>query len=311
MKWVKRVGLFLVLAFAVAGAWIYYLVRASLPDIDGDIELAGLSAPVSVERDANGVATLRAEDRLDSSRALGFVHAQERFFQMDLMRRRAAGELAELVGAGALPLDRRHRVHRMRARTERSVAGLSAPERARLDAYTEGVNAGRAALGASPFEYLLLRQEPRPWVVADSVLVVASMFFELNDAEGHYESTLGLIHDVLPPELAEFLSPIGTDWDAPVEGEVMATPPVPGPGVVFAERVSMSDARVQTLSSGTLGSNNWAVAGTRTTHGGALLANDMHLGHAVPNIWYPRGVEHGREHRRRHHAAGHTFSHCR
>ena len=286
MKWVKRVGLFLVLAFAVAGAWIYYLVRASLPDIDGDIELAGLSAPVSVERDANGVATLRAEDRLDSSRALGFVHAQERFFQMDLMRRRAAGELAELVGAGALPLDRRHRVHRMRARTERSVAGLSAPERARLDAYTEGVNAGRAALGASPFEYLLLRQEPRPWVVADSVLVVASMFFELNDAEGHYESTLGLIHDVLPPELAEFLSPIGTDWDAPVEGEVMATPPVPGPGVVFAERVSMSDARVQTLSSGTLGSNNWAVAGTRTTHGGALLANDMHLGHAVPNIWY-------------------------
>ena len=283
MKWVKRLALFLVLAFAVAGSWIYYLVRASLPDIDGDVELEGLSAPVSVVRDRNGVATLRAEDRLDSSRALGFVHAQERFFQMDLMRRRAAGELAELVGSGALPLDRKHRVHRMRARAERSVAASSAPERARLDAYTEGVNAGLAALGASPFEYLLLRQEPRPWVVEDSVLVVASMFFELNDADGHYESTLGLIHDVLPPELAAFLSPIGTDWDAPVEDEVIATPPFPGPGVVHAEPVSVSEAPVQTM---TLGSNNWAVAGTRTTHGGALLASDMHLGHAVPNIWY-------------------------
>ncbi len=289
MKWVKRVGLFLVLAFAVVGAWIYYLVRASLPDTDGDVELEGLSAPVSVVRDKNGVATLQAEDRLDSSRALGFVHAQERFFQMDLMRRRAAGELAELVGAGALPLDRKHRIHRMRARADLSVAGLSAPERALLDAYTEGVNAGLAALGASPFEYLFLRQEPRPWVVEDSVLVVASMFFELNDAEGHYESTLGLIHDVLPPELAEFLSPLGTDWDAPVEGEIFATPPVPlfpGPAVVPAKPVSLSDARVETLSGGTLGSNNWAVAGTRTTHGGALLASDMHLGHAVPNIWY-------------------------
>ena len=115
MKWVKRLGWFLVLALAVAGAGIYYLVRASLPDVDGDVELVGLSAPVSVVRDKNGVATLQAEDRLDSSRALGFVHAQERFFQMDLMRRRAAGELAELVGSGALPLDRKHRVHRMRA----------------------------------------------------------------------------------------------------------------------------------------------------------------------------------------------------
>ena len=107
-----------------------------------------------------------------------------------------------------------------------------------------------------------------------------------------YESTLGLLHDVLPPKLAEFLSPIGTDWDAPVEGEIFATPPVPlvpGPAVVHVPPVSLSDARVETLSIGSiasLGSNNWAVAGTRTMHGGALLASDMHLGHAVPNIWY-------------------------
>ena len=282
MKWVKRLALFLLLAIALAAILTIYLVKASLPNVDGEVALAGLSEPVTVERDVLGVPTITAESRLDLSRALGFVHGQERFFQMDLMRRRAAGELAELIGAGALTVDRAHRVHRMRARAARNVAAASNTERALLDAYTDGVNAGLATLGASPFEYLLLRQEPRPWVVEDCVLVIASMYFELNDADGHYESTLGLLHDVLPPDLAAFLSPIGTDWDAPVEGNVIVMPPIPATAL-RAEPVSVSESRRERI---TFGSNNWAVAGVRTTHGGALLASDMHLGHAVPNIWY-------------------------
>ena len=108
------------------------------------------------------------------------------------------------------------------------------------------------------------------------------MYFELNDADGHYESTLGLLHDVLPPDLAAFLSPIGTDWDAPVEGDVIVMPPTPATAL-RAEPVSVSESHRERI---TFGSNNWAVAGVRTTHGGALLASDMHLGHAVPNIWY-------------------------
>lgn len=284
MKWVKRLGLVAVAIAVSSATWIGYLINASLPDLDGEITVAGLSSPVVIERDALGVATVRGETRLDVARALGFLHGQERFFQMDLMRRRAAGELAELVGTGALPLDRHHRLHRMRARAERRVETLGPTDRAPLVAYTEGVNSGLGALDARPFEYLLLRQDPQPWSIEDSVLVIASMFFELNDEVGRYESMLGVLHDVLPPELADFLSPLGTDWDAPVTGGILSTPPVPKSSRSLETRpVSESEAVADTL---TLGSNNWAVAGERTAHGGALLASDMHLGHAVPNIWY-------------------------
>ena len=227
MKWLKRLAVILALAIAAAAVALVYTLRASLPDVDGSVALEGLESPVAVERDAHGVPTLTAANRLDLARALGFVHGQERFFQMDLMRRRAAGELAALVGEGALRIDRFHRLHRMRARATEHLAAAGAADLALLDAYTEGVNAGLTELEASPFEYSLLRQEPKPWAVEDSVLVIASMYFELNDADGHYESTLGLLHDVLPAELAEFLSPWGTDWDAPVEGDGIPTPPVP------------------------------------------------------------------------------------
>jgi penicillin amidase len=108
------------------------------------------------------------------------------------------------------------------------------------------------------------------------------MFFELNDADGSYESSLGLLHDVLPPDLADFLSPRGTEWDAPLEGDVIPAPPIPASTPPSAS-VEKGPAETDGVD---LGSNNWAVAGARTVHGGALLANDMHLGHGVPNIWY-------------------------
>ena len=283
MKWVKGIAIIVVVSIVITPLALYLMLRASLPDLDGDVALAGLSAPVSVERDALGVPTLGAENELDLMRALGFVHAQERFFQMDLMRRRAAGELAELFGGGALDTDLRHRVHRMRPRAEQVVAAARESERETIEAYADGVNGGLAALGAPPFEYLLLGQDPRPWSAEDSVLVIVSMYFELNDAAGRYDSTIGLLRDVLPAELAEFLSPWGTDWDTPVEGEIFTTPSAPSAGFIEDEPETMSEAPIDDV---TLGSNNWAVAGTRTTHGGALLANDMHLAHSVPNIWY-------------------------
>src|SRR5690606_32529454 len=117
VRWLTRIGLLaLALALLLAGlAW--WLLRGSLPTLDGELALAGLSAPVSVQRDALGVVTIDARSEADALRALGYVHAQERYFEMDLLRRTSAGELAELFGE-ALDLDRRHRVHRMRARVE-------------------------------------------------------------------------------------------------------------------------------------------------------------------------------------------------
>ena len=295
MTWAKRLLLLLFLVSATGIFWIYRQVASSLPALDGSVDIAALSAPVTVERDALGSVTLRGENRTDIGCALGFVHAQERFFQMDLQRRRAAGELAALLGAGALPLDRHHRLHRMRDRARKSLLALSPEERALLDAYTDGINRGLAALESPPFEYRLLGRDPEPWRAEDSLLVVASMFFELNDETGRREAVTDLLYDVLPKELADFLTPLGTEWDAPVVGEPFRTPPIPGPGVVgiedlpaTAEASSFSGA----LDAG-LGSNNWVVAGSRTADGRGLLASDMHLRHSVPNIWFRTLLEWG------------------
>jgi len=277
---------------AVLGAvWVASRLDGSLPQLNGEEKIPGLSAAVSIERDELGVPTIRASNRIDVARACGFLHAQDRFFQMDLLRRSAAGELAELVGPAAVPGDREARVHRFRALARRILKQLPRDDQLLLEAYTGGVQAGLAELRYDPFEYLFLRTEPAAWAVEDSLLVVFAMYLTLQDETGAYESTLGLMHDLLPAELFEFLVPPGTEWDAPLVGEPLATPPPPpadvfdlrrGPPVTTL-RNQLDDPEAAALHAG---SNNWAVAGTRTADGGALVANDMHLPLGMPNIWY-------------------------
>jgi penicillin amidase len=295
------------LAGGGTGLWLDSHLRGSLPLVDGDHPLAGLAAAVRVERDALGVPVVRARSRADIARAMGFVHAQERFFQMDLLRRRSAGELAELVGAAALPADREVRVLRLRAVARRAVEAMSTEDRVLLQAYTEGVAAGLAALPAAPFEYLVLRAGPAPWRPEDSMLCALTMYLTLQGELPGQESTLGLMRDVLPPSLFEFLAPKGTEWDTPLEGAPFPPPAVPGPEVVDVRQASvpaaapaadtavpvdLAEAWSDPLGESrgeepiVYGSNNWAVAGSRTAHGGAILANDMHLGISVPNTWY-------------------------
>jgi len=277
------------LAVLLAG-WVYITLTGSLPQLDGEIELAGLTEKVVVTRDDLGIPTIEGQDRRDVSRALGFVHAQDRFFQMDLMRRQAAGTLAELLGPALLPIDRDHRVHRFRARAARVMSALAPYERSIAAAYSEGVNAGLDTLSQPPFEYRLLRATPEPWQPEDIALVAYSMYLDLNDQRGEYESARGLVYDLLGSEVFEFLFPLGTEWDAPVTGESFDVAPIPGPDVVDLRNrpptatADLSIAPAPEMLS--LGSNNWAVSGRLTRHGGALLANDMHLRHSVPNIWY-------------------------
>ena len=275
------------LALAVAG-WL--ALRASLPVLDGELHLAGLAAPVTVTRDALGVPTIRGGSRADVARATGFLHAQERFFQMDLLRRSAAGELAELLGRPALKWDRGIRIHRFRDVARRTVALLEPGERGLLRAYSEGVNAGLAALGARPFEYLLLRAAPAPWREEDSFLVVLAMFIDLQDPEDRRESDLGVLRDVMPGSVFDLLAPIGTSWDAPLVGEAPTPPPLPGPETLdlrkSATALPAPSAALAVAERVAAGSNNWALAGSRTTHGGAIVADDMHLSLSVPNTWY-------------------------
>jgi penicillin amidase len=289
------------------GFWLDARLRDSLPIVEGERPLAGLEGAVRVERDALGVPIVRGGSRADVARATGYVHAQERFFQMDLLRRRSAGELAELVGPAALPADREVRVLRLRAVARRAVEAMPTEERGLLDAYTQGVAAGLAALQAPPFEYLVLRTEPAPWRPEDSMLCALTMYLTLQGGLPGQESTLGVMHDVLPPSLDAFLTPKGTEWDTPLEGGPFVQPAIPGPDVVDVRRatvpatapaadnatveatpVAWNDPRPGAAPAEDVvyGSNNWAVAGARTARGGAILANDMHLGIAVPNTWY-------------------------
>jgi penicillin G amidase len=315
VKWALALLLVIGGGVVVAGLWTTWQLRGSLPQLDGEVAMARLGAPVTVARDALGIPTVRGGSRADVARATGFLHAQDRFFQMDLSRRRAAGELSALVGPRALTLDRQLRTHRFRAAARDGLARIPAPDRQVLDAYVEGVNAGLQALGTRPFEYVVLRQTPAPWRAEDSLLVLLSMFVELHDTRGLYESAVGTMYEVLPQEVAAFVNSPGTEWDTPVVGAAFAVPPVPSaaaynlrerrrgkPPIDLDERrrqlqlasAALAPADLAALSSPDLsavGSNNFAVAGSHTANGGALIANDMHLAIRVPNVWYRMSLE--------------------
>ncbi|MES1243427.1 MAG: penicillin acylase family protein [Acidobacteriota bacterium] len=283
------------LVLVAAGLWLRSRLVASLPRMDGELRLQGLQAPVQVERDALGVPTVRGESRRDVAFATGFLHAQERFFQMDLLRRRSAGELSELVGEAAFKADSRMRVHRLRDRARRALAGSAPDLRRVLEAYSQGVNAGLRSLGAPTFEYLMLRTRPEPWAPEDSYLVLLSMFAQLQGTTGGGEALAAWMRDLLPGPLVGFLLPEGTEWDAPMIGQPFASPPIPGPEVIDLRR-SKAAALVRPRTPAPFeldleprplaASNAWAVAGSRTADGGALLADELHLDISIPNLWY-------------------------
>src|SRR5688500_12988393 len=137
-----------VAGMGAAGWWARAQVRSSLPQIDGTLRAPGLSAPVVVTRDALGIPTIRGRSREDVALATGFVHAQDRFFQMDLARRRAAGELSALIGSATLVVDRQTRLHRFRAEARRALSLMSPRDRRVLESFSAGVNSGLSALAA-------------------------------------------------------------------------------------------------------------------------------------------------------------------
>ncbi len=295
MRRALKIVALVVILLAIAGLlWLRATVRGSLAALDGEVVVAGLASAVTIERDGQGVPRIFATDSPDAMRALGFLHGQERFFQMDLLRRRAAGELSALLGAAAIEADRAVRVHRLRARAQAAVAASDEISRIELNAYVEGVNAG-LQLNGRPLEYVLLRERPEPWLAEDSALAVYAMYLTLQDENGRLDSSRGVMRDTLPAEVVEFLLPRGGEWDAPLVGEVYENPPIPGPEHLDL-RATASPAAIDPIDPEStdvrrvVGSNNWAVAGSRTADGRAFVANDMHLGLGMPNIWYRASI---------------------
>ncbi len=286
-----------VLLLAALLAWL--ALRASLPPLDGRIAVPDLASPVAIERDAAGVPVIRGETRADVARATGYVHSQDRWFQMDLLRRSGAGELAALLGPELLEKDRRIRVHQFRKRARETLAALPAGDRALLEAYAAGVNAALADARMPPFEYLLLGQDPVPWLAEDSLLTVYAQWIDLQGLDANSEQRNGRLAAVLPQSLYRFITEPDPDWEAPLDGSRLPRTPLPTPDEydlrrldpALFERVDPLIAAMPGLarsadSDVAIGSNSWALAAARVEAGGALLANDMHLSLRVPNVWY-------------------------
>lgn len=285
-------GGLLILALVATG-WIYFQMRGSLAQLDGRANVSGLHADVEVNRDALGVPTITGSGRIDIARALGWLHGQERFFQMDLLRRRASGELSELFGPKAIEADKSARLHGFRRNAQENLARLKSTERELIEAYTEGVNAGRLALGKAPFEYALLRAEPREWLAEDSILVAFAMAMELHEV-GTYERSLSVLRLMYGQTVTDFFAPLLTDADAAMDdtrGEEI--PVVPSAEVINLRQVgdvagTETSARPDPVRSG---SNSFALSGEHTASGVPLLANDMHLFLRAPNMWYRASLE--------------------
>lgn len=263
------------------GAGYYWLLRRPLARTRGTLRLTGLQNKVEIIRDRWGVPHIYAKNSCDLAFAQGFVHAQDRLWQMDFQRRLVAGRLSEVMGEQTVPVDRWIRILGMRRVAEQEVALIDANIRADVEAYAAGVNA-RIAQGRLPVEFTLLRYKPEPWTVADSLSWIKMMSWTLS-VNWETEILRAQLISRLGPERAAELEPDYFDrW-----------PRIVLPGVDYSaigsaalERAKASRPFTGPPACAGLGSNNWVLAGSRTATGAPLLANDMHLSLGSPCIWY-------------------------
>ncbi len=298
-----------IIVFFAARHWTRQAMRDSLPQLDGTLSVAGLSAPVTVQRDAHGIPHIRAASLDDLIIAQGYVTAQDRLWQMDSLRRYVTGDLAEVVGPSMLPHDHLQRTLQIRAAADRAFA-VFPPEQMRwLELYARGVNASIEAQRAHlPIEFRLLRYQPAPWTPRDTIAVGIVLFQDLTTSFPQKLNREALTAK-LPPELMADLYPVGSWHDhPPAQAPVDLTAPQENvPDIPLDESqskltqpstVSLQDllALQQSLENPLCeecmpGSNNWTVSGAHTASGKPLLSNDMHLTHSVPGIWYEADLQ--------------------
>ena len=278
----------LVVLVAVAGL---ALLRGSLPQVQGSRSLPGLATTVRIERDAAGVPRIIGQSRLDVARATGFLHAQERFFQMDLLRRRAAGELSALLGAPLYDIDAQVRRNHFREVARRVLQAQTPAQRTLLQAYVDGVNAGLGALTARPWEYQLLRVAPEPWQPEDSLLCIYSMWLDLQDHDANIDRSLRAIRDATDEAGFAFLGGLAQRGDAALDGSVLPEAALPVTLPAPRSRVAAAADPLGLQPPFVAGSNSFAIAGARSASGLPVLANDMHLGLRVPHIWYRASLQ--------------------
>jgi penicillin amidase len=320
-RFLRKARIFvLLLTLASVGVvlWCYSVARSALPQVEGKLQIPGLLHPVHVIRDAHGIPTIDASSLYDLFFAQGFITASDRMFQMDGMRRFAAGELSEILGEDLIARDRRHRILGLRTAAQKAVRNATGENQRYFDAYARGVNAYiETHLDRLPLEFRILGYTPRSWTAEDSMLVAAQMVDDLSTSPHS-----ALVHETilakLGPELTDDLFVNTSLHDHPPSGPDSTRrggkPPTnrgsdededqdqededSGPRNSVAARAVAARAPLRVRSptlAGDLdaqdrrmlvGSNNWVVSGAHTVSGKPLLSNDMHLGHQLPNLWY-------------------------
>ncbi|MDP2640697.1 MAG: penicillin acylase family protein [Betaproteobacteria bacterium] len=278
MKIALRVFSVLILAILLAVAAGYAWLRQSLPQLEGSLTLSGLKAPVEIVRDRHGVPHIYAGSAADAYFALGFVHAQDRLWQMEMNRRTGSGRLSEALGAATLDADKFLRTLGIRSVAEATLKSLSDETRSQLDAYAAGVNAFLAQRsGPLPPEFLLTGIQPEPWQSADSVAWAKMMAWDLGANWRMELLRLRLAKKLSSAQIGKFLPPY--PGDAPLAVADYAA---------LYRQLDASKLAALALPGLTEdgASNNWVLAGSRTASGKPLLANDPHLGLAAPAIWY-------------------------
>ncbi len=289
LRWLGAgVGTLLIAILVAAGAcsWL------TLPSYDGEERVAGLEAPVEIVRDAHAIPHVYARSPRDAAFAMGFVHAQDRLWQMELQRRIGAARLSEVFGERGLKTDRFLRTLGVYRVAERNFAALSPEVQAIYEAYAAGVNAyleGRS--GLLPPEFVLLGHDPEPWRPADSLVWLKMMAWDLGD---------NFRDELLRARLAGRLDEAQLrDLWAPYPGDAPAAPESGAPTVARPE-IDVAGIDFEALAAALpegppagLGSNNWALSGAHTESGKPLLANDPHLGLSIPSVWYLAHVRAG------------------
>lgn len=274
---------FLTLA-VVTGAGGFLWLRTSLPDLSGELRVAGVDAAVEIVHDANGIPHIRAATAGDAYFGLGFVHARDRLFQMDSMRLLASGRLSEAVGPAALPVDRAMRTLGLRRLAEETHRRLPDSVRRVLDAYAAGVNAFlETRRGAPPPEYVLLQRGPEPWKPADSLVWgrLMALFLSWNWRTEALRAALS--ERLTPSQLADLWPSGGGRPTMELSGAVRES------SAGFARLLDgIPDALVPAAGEA---SNAWVLSGRLTASGKPLLANDPHLGFSAPGRWYPARIE--------------------
>jgi penicillin amidase len=286
LKWIGcAAALCAALALLTAGA-AYVALRNTVPAASGALAIAGLSGPVEIVRDGEGVPHVFAATTDDLFTALGFLHAQDRLWQMELARRAGQGRLSEIFGERTFGTDIFLRTLDLYGHAERSEAVLPPEVRRGLEAYARGVNAfltrsTKLLESRLPPEFLLLRHAPEPWRVADSLVTVKLMALNLSTNLNQEMTRLAMAANGLTSEEIEDLIP-RDDADVP--------PPLPELGELYplrrpsADKHATSEGVDDMIGGGA--SNNWVVSGARTRSGKPLLANDPHLRLTAPSTWY-------------------------